>query len=112
MKLKLNDTIKVMSGDDKGQTGKIVRILKREDSVLVEGVNTYKRHLKTQGNQQGGIVTLERPIKTSKVMIVCPHCSKTTRVALTGLGKDKMRICRHCQKPLSSDTTKATNKKK
>lgn len=111
MKLRINDTIKVLSGDSVGLTGKISKIFPKDNTVLVEGVNTYKRHLKAQGNQQGGIVTIPRPLKANTVMIVCPSCNKATRPVLSGTGRDQIRLCRHCQKPLTVDS-KATNKKK
>ena len=112
MKLKINDTIKVLSGDDKGRTGKVLKLFVAKNAVLVEGLNLYKRHLKTQGQQQGGIVSIERPIRVTKVAVVCPHCQKTTRIKYTGQGHDKIRICRHCQKPLTTDVKKPQLKKK
>lgn len=112
MKLKINDTIKVLIGDDAGKEGKILKVFPSDNTVLVDGINTYKRHLKKQGNQEGGIVTISRPIRVSKVMIVCPHCKKPTRIGLVGEGRDKTRVCRHCSKPLTVDAKAKTNKKK
>ncbi len=112
MQLKLNDTIKVITGNDKGRTGKITKINHKKGTVYVDGLNTYKRHLKAQGNQAAGIVTLSRPLQGSNVMLVCPHCSKTTRIATSGLGREQIRLCRHCQKPLDSHTPSTKSKKK
>lgn len=112
MHLKINDTVKIISGNSKDLTGKITQVNRREQTVLVDGVNQYKRHQKTQGNQTGGIITISRPIKMCKVMLVCPHCQKTTRLAVSGTKRDKIRLCRHCQKPITSDVKKPTTKKK
>ncbi len=104
MKLKINDTIKVLIGDDAGREGKILKVFPDTAKVLVDGINTYKRHLKAQGNQQGGIVTISRPIGVSKVSLVCPHCHKPTRVGFVGEGRDKNRVCRHCGKPITNES--------
>lgn len=111
MKIKLNDNIIVRTGDDKGKTGKVIELFSKKAKVLVDGVNTYKRAHKAQGNTPAGIVTLSRPINVSNVMIVCPHCGKPTRPALSGTGRDAVRLCRKCQKPLTTDVKKATKKK-
>lgn len=106
MKLKINDTIKVLSGDDTGRTGKISKVFIGENKVLVEGINTYKKHIKAQNNQEGGIVTLSRPISSSKVQLVCPHCKKATRVKYSGTKKDKVRVCKKCDKPITTTKSK------
>lgn len=111
MKFKLGDTIIVKTGDDKGRTGKVIELFAKKGKVLVDGVNNYKRAMKAQGNQPAGIVTLSRPINASNVMIVCPHCGKTTRPVLSGTGHDKIRLCRHCSKPLTTEVKKTTKKK-
>ncbi len=110
MKLHINDTIKVLSGDDKGRTGKIIKIYPRTNRVMVDGLNTYKKHLKNKDNQAGGIVTLSRPFSAGKVMIVCPNCKKTTRVIFSITGKDKVRVCQKCHKPITTEIKKKTKK--
>ena len=111
MKLHINDTVKVLSGDDKGRTGKITRIYPKENKALVDGLNTYKKHLKNQSNQDsGGIVTLSRPLFISKLQLICPQCHKPTRVTFSGTGSDKVRLCGKCHKPLSVTTPKKTKK--
>lgn len=103
MKLKINDTIKVISGKDKGKTGVITKIFRDTNRVLVDGLNTYKKHIKPQGEQQqGGLVTLSRPLPVSNVMLVCPHCKKPTRVTYQAKGSDKVRVCKLCQKPITN----------
>lgn len=103
MKLKVNDTIKVTLGKDRGKTGKIEKVLPKKNMVLVPGVNVYKKHLKAQGeNKPGGIIDLVKPMYVSKVALICPKCKKITRVGYEGQGKKKVRICKKCQKPIDS----------
>jgi large subunit ribosomal protein L24 len=79
MKLKKGDTVKVIAGKDKGQQGEIVHVFPSDNKVLVNGVNTAKKHSKARrANQQGGIIDRDMPIHASNVMLV--HKGKTTRV--------------------------------
>jgi len=111
MNLKVNDTAKVLSGDDKGRTGKITKIFPKEGRALVDGLNTYRKHIKTQeGQNTGGVVTLSRPIRVSNLQLVCPACKKPTRINSSGTGKEKIRVCSKCKKPITTETKK--NKKK
>ncbi len=81
MKIKKNDNIVVISGNYKGKTGKVLKVFKTEDRVIVEGVNIRKRHTKaSQKNPQGGIMEKEAPIHVSNIMIVDPKNNKGTRI--------------------------------
>lgn len=104
MKLKINDNVKILSGDDKGRTGRIIKLYPKQDKALVDDLNTYRKHLKKRPNQSsdGGIVTLSRPLPLSKLQLVCPQCNKPTRVTFSGTGKDKLRLCQKCQKPITT----------
>ena len=85
-RLRKGDTVIVISGKDKGKTGKIMRLLSEDDKVIVEKVNLIKRHLRpTPKNPSGGILEKEAPIFASKVMPVDPKTGKGTRVRV---GKD------------------------
>jgi large subunit ribosomal protein L24 len=80
-RLRKGDTVVVISGKDKGKTGKVARLLKDDDKVVVEGINLVKRHMKpTPRNPQGGILEREQPIFACKVMPVDPKTGKGTRV--------------------------------
>ncbi len=80
-RLRKGDLVVVISGKDKGKTGKISRIMAEDDKVLVEGINLVKRHMRpTQKNPQGGILEREQPMFASKVMPVDPKTGKGTRV--------------------------------
>ena len=99
--VKKGDTVVVRSGKDRGVKGKVLLTLPQANRVLVEGVNRVKKHTKvtttTRGAQTGGIVTQEAPVHASNVQLVCPNCSKPTRV---GHRKDdegrSVRTCRKC----------------
>ena len=80
-RLQKGDTVVVISGKDKGKTGKVMRLFKDDDKVIVEGVNLVKRHMKpNQRMQQGGILEREHPMHACKVMPVDPKTGKGTRV--------------------------------
>ena len=79
MKLRKGDTVKVIAGKDKGRAGEIVHVFPSDNKVLVNGINTAKKHSKARrANQQGGIIDRDMPVHVSNVMLV--HKGKTTRV--------------------------------
>ena len=99
MRIKKGDTVKILLGKDKGRNGKVQKIFKKKNTVLVEGLNIYKKHLKPQKEgQKGGIVEVSRPLAASKLMLICPVCGKAARI---GYQQDKtgkkLRICKKCQ---------------
>ena len=97
MKLKTGDKVVVIAGKDKGKEGKIVAVDKKNNRVMVEGVNMVSKHTKPNAqNQQGGIIKKEAPIYACKVQRVCPKCNKGTRVAHKIEGDKKIRVCKHC----------------
>ncbi|MDD4951483.1 MAG: 50S ribosomal protein L24 [Desulfovibrionaceae bacterium] len=102
-KIHKDDKVMVMSGKDKGKIGKILKVIKKKDQVLVENVNKIKRHTKANpyANQPGGIVEKESPVHVSNVQVVCGSCAKPTRVGqrLTKDGK-KVRFCRKCNETI------------
>lgn len=103
MYIRKDDQVLVISGDNNGKKGRVLKIFPEKDRVIVEGVNMIKRHMRpTQRNPQGGIVEKEGPVHTSNVMLVCPKCSTPTRVNFqirSGEGKasrHRTRICKNC----------------
>ena len=100
-RIKKDDLVYVISGKDKGKRGKVesvVREARREDRVIVAGVNIVKRHTKPNPRvMQAGIVEKNAPIFISKVMLVCPRCDKLTRIRTDHMpdGK-KARFCKQC----------------
>jgi len=80
-KVKKGDTVKVLAGESKGSTGRIVRVIPKMNRVVVEGVNMIKKHQKTSAaSPQGGIVEMEAPIHISNVALVDPSTNEPTRV--------------------------------
>ena len=96
--LKVNDQVEVITGKDKGRVGKIIKVYKKSDKALVERINMIKRHTKARAEgQEGQIVDKEAPIHVSNLMLVCPKCTNTVRVARKTLDDGtKVRICKEC----------------
>jgi large subunit ribosomal protein L24 len=90
-KIKTGDTVKVMAGDDKGQEGKVVKILRDKSKAIVEGINMVSKHTKPSAqNPQGGISKFEAPIHISNLMLV--EKGDTTRVGFRIEGDKKVRF--------------------
>ncbi|MBQ6404947.1 MAG: 50S ribosomal protein L24 [Bacilli bacterium] len=83
MNFKVGDEVVVITGSDKGKKGKILKTLKAENKVIVEGVHVVKKHQKPTGQETGGILDVEAPISASNVMIVDPKTKKRTRIGHT-----------------------------
>ena len=101
--VKTGDTVKVISGDDKGATGKVQKVFPETGRIIVEKVNMVKKHQKPRGQgMPGGIIDKEAPIDASNVMIVCPKCGKPAKMGhkfVDGEGKAsrrKVRVCKEC----------------
>lgn len=83
MRLKKNDKVKVVSGNNKGKEGKILKIYREKNRVIVEGVNIIKRHTRaSQKNPQGGITQKEAPVHVSNVMLIDPKAGEPTRLGV------------------------------
>ena len=97
MKLRKGDTVRVITGKDKGKEGTVERVLPADNKVIVSGVNTAARHQRARrANEQGGIIDRDMPIHVSNVMILCDKCGATRiAVRIEDDGK-KQRICRKC----------------
>ena len=80
MNFKTGDKVIVISGKDKGKEGKITNILRKENRVVVEGINIVKKHVKGNGQTAGSITEVEAPIHASNVMIIDPKTKKPTRI--------------------------------
>ena len=99
MFVKTGDTVMVMSGEDKGKTGKVQKAYPSKGKIVVEGVAIVKKHQKPRGQgMQGGIIEQEAAIPACKVMLVCPKCKKPTRVGHTMTTGEKARKVRTCKK--------------
>ena len=100
MKIRRDDMVKVISGKDRGKTGRVIRVDRESDRVFVEGMNIRKRHVRPSPmggtQQQGGIIESEGPIHVSNVMLLDPQSGEPTRVAL--VRKDDGRRVRVAKK--------------
>ena len=98
-KIKKNDIVYVLAGKDKGKTGKVFRVMSKDNRALVEGVNYVKKHArKTKQDQQGGIVQKESPIHLSNLAPYCKTCSKPARLGINTLGDGtRARFCKRCK---------------
>ncbi len=95
--IRKNDTVKVITGDDKGKRGRVLRVMPDKSRVLVESVNYIWRHVRpSQKNPQGGRVQKESPVAISNVMLVCPECNDGRKVKASGTGRDRTRVCKSC----------------
>ena len=83
MNFKTGDKVVVISGKSKGKEGKITKVLRDENKVVVEGVNVVKKHVKPNGQTAGSIVEMEAPIHASNVMMIDPKTKKRTRIGHT-----------------------------
>jgi len=99
MKIKKGDTVSVISGKDRGKTGKVLRVFTVKNKILVAGVNVVKKHMrpKRQG-EKGEVLNVNRPLNASNVLYVCPSCHKGTRLGNRREGKHKIRYCAKCKK--------------
>ena len=97
MNVKKGDTVQVITGKDKGQTGKVITVLPKEGKVVVEKVNMVSRHVKArkQGDESG-IIQKEAPLYASKVMLFCPKCNRGVRSGRQVEGDKKVRVCKRC----------------
>ncbi len=98
LKIKRNDTVKVLLGKDQGKTGKVMAVLPDAGRVLIEGVNLVKKHVKARRQgEKGQRVEVAAPLHISKVQLVCPQCKKPTRVGLSRADGMRQRVCKKCE---------------
>ena len=101
--IRKGDQVRVISGRDRGKSGRVLSVNPRKNTVVVEHANIIKRHTRPNPakNIKGGIVEKEAAINVSNVMVICPSCGKHTRIGHTLLPDGtKMRSCRHCKTTL------------
>ena len=97
MKIKKGDTVQVLSGNDKGKTGEVLEVIPKTQKVVVKGVNIRKKHVKPRKQgEEGGILSVERSIPSSKVNVVCSKCNKPVRIGYVIENGEKIRVCKKC----------------
>jgi len=98
MKIRKGDNVKVLSGKDRGKTGKVLRVFSKKGKVLVEGINLVKRHTRPRRQgEKGQRITIPAAIDLSNLALICPKCSKSTRVGFKIRNGNKFRICKKCK---------------
>lgn len=111
MNIKKGDTVYVITGKDKGKSGKVSAVYSDKNKVLIENVNIVTKHQKPKSQQdKGGIVKKPAPIDASNVMVVCPVCNKATRISHKEIDGKKARICKKCGASLDKEFVKQTKK--
>jgi large subunit ribosomal protein L24 len=98
IQIKKNDKVEVIAGKEKGKTGKVLKVLRDKNRVLVEKVNIIKRHTRPSPTTgQGGIVEKEASLHVSNVLLICGKCTAPTRIKRTKTGDGKwVRTCKKC----------------
>ena len=102
--IRKDDKVKVLSGKDSGKIGKVLKVDRKKQRVLIENINMVKRHSRpTAQNRQGGIIEGEAPVHSSNVMLMCNKCIKPARIKMQRLddGK-KVRVCRKCNEQIDA----------
>src|SRR4030042_1150805 len=97
--IKKNDTVYVLSGKDRGKTGKVLKVFTDKDRAIVEGLNYIQKHTRPnpQKNIKGGILPKESPIHISNLMVVCKRCNEHARVSISVMQDGrKARVCKNC----------------
>ncbi len=108
MKVRKGDTVEIIAGKDKGKRGKIIHAMPKQTRVMIEGCNMVIRHQKSTNQNrampesQTGRISKPAPLHVSNVMLVCPHCSKATRVEMGLVGEKRVRRCKKCNEFIGS----------
>lgn len=90
-----------MAGKDKGKTGQVVKSFPEASTVLVEGLNLFKKHTRArQQDKKGEVILIPKPVSVSKVRLVCSSCHKITRAGYVVASGNKTRICKKCKQAL------------
>jgi len=111
MTVKKGDNVLVITGKDKGKTGKVTDVSPKSNKVLVDGINIVTKHQKARKqDEKSQIVKKNAPIEASNVMVVCPNCGKATRVAHSEVGGKKVRTCKKCSGALDKEFVKVAKK--
>jgi large subunit ribosomal protein L24 len=113
MKIKHNDKVMVISGKDKGKTGKVLRMLTKSGKIVVEKLNMRTKHVKKTKTAAGEKIHFEAPMDASNVAIVCPACNKPTRAGYKILENGKKeRICKKCRESMDRELLETGTKSK
>lgn len=97
LRIKRDDTVRVLVGKDQGKTGKVLAVIPGRERVVVEGVNVVKKHVRPRKQgEKGQRVSIAAPVHVSNVQLICPQCKKPTRVGITRENDLRQRVCKKC----------------
>ncbi|OGD32143.1 50S ribosomal protein L24 [Candidatus Azambacteria bacterium RIFCSPHIGHO2_02_FULL_52_12] len=97
MRIKKNDNVIVLSGKDKGKTGKVLQVLPAGERAVVQAVNIRTLHAKPKKQgEKGQMIKSEAPVHISNIMMICPKCAKPARLGARMDEKNKVRVCKRC----------------
>lgn len=97
MKIRRGDTVRILSGKDRGKRAAVMAVVPRQQRILVEGINMVKKHVRPKrAGERGQRVTVASPLHISNVQLVCTTCKKGTRVRMRREGEQAMRVCVAC----------------
>lgn len=98
MNIKTNDKVKVIAGKDRGKEGKVIQVFKKENKIVVEGVNLLKKHMRARKQgEKGQVIELPAPFDASNAKVICPKCGLAVRVSAKEEAETKKRACKKCQ---------------
>lgn len=99
MNIRTGDNVKILSGKEKGKTGKVLQVLNTEDRIVVEGVNMLKKNVRPKREgEKGQVVEYNAPLHVSNIQLICPKCNKPSRIGIARSAKgDKNRVCKKCE---------------
>jgi len=102
LKIRKGDIVAVIKGKDNGKKGKVITVFSADHRALVEGINVVKKHKRqTRQDEKGGIISIEKPITLSNLMLVCKHCDRPVRVGFSVSKEgEKSRVCKACKEVL------------
>ncbi|HEX9664265.1 MAG TPA: 50S ribosomal protein L24 [Patescibacteria group bacterium] len=98
MKIKINDKVKIIKGKDRGKTGKVIQVFRKEGKVVVEGLNLLVKHMRGRRQGEGGEkIQFNAPLAVENVMLICSKCNQPTRIGRKILeNKKRSRLCKKC----------------
>jgi large subunit ribosomal protein L24 len=104
IRIKKDDKVKILVGKDRDKIGKVLKVDRKDERILIEKINMVKRHSKPSAkNRQGGIVEMESPVHRSNVLLLCNKCMKPTRIKIQALEDGKrVRVCKKCNENIDS----------
>ncbi len=102
MRIRKDDTVKILSGKDRGKKGRVLRVLSKENKLVIEGINLVTKHIRPKREgEKGQKIKMAMPLSISRVMLICPRCKQPIRVGYKILSDGrKKRFCRKCKEIL------------